>query len=215
MSARKHAVKVSLNSGELARLDRARGRTERAVYLRTLLYQPPDISEIATHAEALAILSNLARAAPPPRSRSSALFAITRGATTLTTSSQGCSTTNNRAQRGGGPFYANGSSRVGRLELAGEQLTNTRQVDYWIRAIRAVTDLDARKAPLERGTSSSVCFCPRLRDRHGHRVGDHPILTQGDRGGRELHVDYARRPLRVRTRARGGRGRDRRQRVPD
>jgi len=38
MSARKHAVKVSLNSDELARLDRARGRTERAVYLRTLLY---------------------------------------------------------------------------------------------------------------------------------------------------------------------------------
>ena len=62
MSAREHAVKVSLNSDELARLDRARGRTERAVYLRTLLYEPPDISEIATHAEALAILSNLARA---------------------------------------------------------------------------------------------------------------------------------------------------------
>ena len=62
MSTRQHAVKVSLNSDELARLDRARGRTERAVYLRTLLYEPPDISEIASHAEALAILSNLARA---------------------------------------------------------------------------------------------------------------------------------------------------------
>jgi hypothetical protein len=55
MSARKHAVEVSLNSDELARFDRTRGRTERAVYLRTLLYQPRDISEIATHAEALAI----------------------------------------------------------------------------------------------------------------------------------------------------------------
>ena len=62
MSAREHAVKVSLNSDELARLDRARGRTERAVYLRTLLYEPPNITEIASHKEALAILSNLARA---------------------------------------------------------------------------------------------------------------------------------------------------------
>jgi hypothetical protein len=62
MCARKHAVKVSLNSEELARLDRARGSAERAVYLRTLLYEPPDISEIASHKEALAILSRLARA---------------------------------------------------------------------------------------------------------------------------------------------------------
>jgi hypothetical protein len=62
MNTREHAVKVSLNSDELARLDRARGSAERAVYLRTLLYQPPDISEVATHAEALAVLSRLARA---------------------------------------------------------------------------------------------------------------------------------------------------------
>ena len=41
MNAREHAVKVSLSSDELARLDRARGRTERAVYLRTLLSEPP------------------------------------------------------------------------------------------------------------------------------------------------------------------------------
>jgi hypothetical protein len=32
------------------------------VYLRRLLYQPPDISEIATHRDSLALLSNLARA---------------------------------------------------------------------------------------------------------------------------------------------------------
>ena len=62
MNTREHAVKVSLNSEELARLDRARGSAERAVYLRTLLYQPPDITEIASHKEALAILSGLARA---------------------------------------------------------------------------------------------------------------------------------------------------------
>jgi hypothetical protein len=62
MNTREHAVKVSLNSDELARLDRARGRTDRAVYLRTLLYEPPDVSEVASHKEALVILSNLARA---------------------------------------------------------------------------------------------------------------------------------------------------------
>jgi hypothetical protein len=62
MNTREHAVKVSLNSDELARLDRARGSAERAVYLRTLLYEPPNITEIASHKEALAILSRLARA---------------------------------------------------------------------------------------------------------------------------------------------------------
>jgi hypothetical protein len=62
MSARTHAIKVSLTSEELARLDRDRGHTERAVCLRRLLYEPPDVSEIATHRESLAILSNLARA---------------------------------------------------------------------------------------------------------------------------------------------------------
>ena len=62
MNTREHAVKVSLNSEELARLDRARGSAERAVYLRTLLYEPPNITEIASHKEALAILSRLARA---------------------------------------------------------------------------------------------------------------------------------------------------------
>jgi hypothetical protein len=62
MSARKHTVKVSLNSDELARLDRTRGSAERAVYLRTLLYELPNISEVASHKEALAILSRLARA---------------------------------------------------------------------------------------------------------------------------------------------------------
>jgi hypothetical protein len=62
MDTREHAVKVSLNSDELARLDQARGSTERAVYLRTLLYEPPDVSEVASHKEALALLSRLARA---------------------------------------------------------------------------------------------------------------------------------------------------------
>ena len=102
MNTREHAVKVSLNSEELARIDGARGRTERAVYLRRLLYEPPDVSEVASREEALAILSRLARGGrTPPRSRSSALFAITRGAPTLTTSFRGCSTTNDRGNQGG------------------------------------------------------------------------------------------------------------------
>ena len=61
MSPRRHAVKVSLTSEERARVDRARGHTERAVYMRRLLHEPPDVSEVATHTEAMAILSNLAR----------------------------------------------------------------------------------------------------------------------------------------------------------
>jgi hypothetical protein len=113
MSARKHAVKVSLNSDELARLDRARGRTERDVYLRTLLYQPPDISEVAWHKEALAILSRLARAGG-----TAAAIALERalrdqpGAPTLTTSSRGCSTTN-EVLLGLGPFSARERTHTG------------------------------------------------------------------------------------------------------
>jgi hypothetical protein len=61
MSARTHPVKVSLNDQELARLDEIRGDEERAVYLRRLLHEPPNGSEVATHTEALAILTRLAR----------------------------------------------------------------------------------------------------------------------------------------------------------
>jgi hypothetical protein len=61
MSARSNAIKVSLNDQELARLDELRGEEERAVYMRRLLHEPPDGSEVATHTEALAILTRLAR----------------------------------------------------------------------------------------------------------------------------------------------------------
>jgi len=54
-------VKVSLTAQELARLDELRGDEERAVHLRRLLHEPPDGSEVATHSEALAILTRLAR----------------------------------------------------------------------------------------------------------------------------------------------------------
>ena len=61
MSAREHKVTVSLNDQELARLDEIRGDAERAVFLRRLLHEPPSGNEVATHSEALAILSRLAR----------------------------------------------------------------------------------------------------------------------------------------------------------
>lgn len=61
MSARTHHIKVSLSDQEAARLDELRGDEERAVYLRRLLHEPPSGTEIATHGEAMAILSRLAR----------------------------------------------------------------------------------------------------------------------------------------------------------
>jgi hypothetical protein len=61
MSARKHHIKVSLSDQEAARLDEIRGDEERAVYLRRLLHEPPSGNEVATHGEAMAILSRLAR----------------------------------------------------------------------------------------------------------------------------------------------------------
>lgn len=61
MSGRRHHVKVSLSDQEAARLDELRGNEERAVYLRRLLHGPPDGSEVASHTEALALLTRLAR----------------------------------------------------------------------------------------------------------------------------------------------------------
>jgi hypothetical protein len=61
VGSRSHTVKVSLNDQEAARLDERRGDEERAVYLRRLLHEPPSGNEAATHGEALAILTRLAR----------------------------------------------------------------------------------------------------------------------------------------------------------
>ena len=61
MNRRSNYVKVSLTDSELLRLDELRGGQDRAVYLRQLLYEPPDGSEVATQSEALAILTRLAR----------------------------------------------------------------------------------------------------------------------------------------------------------
>ena len=60
---RPHEVMVRLNDDELARLDQLRsGVTGRAVYLRNLLREPPTDRDVADRTEALAILSQLARA---------------------------------------------------------------------------------------------------------------------------------------------------------
>ena len=61
MSNRRHYVKVSLNDQEAARLDEIRGDDERAVYLRRLLHEPTKGTEVATHTEAMTILTRLAR----------------------------------------------------------------------------------------------------------------------------------------------------------
>ena len=59
--ARHNKVLVSLTDQELVRLDEFRGGVSRAVYFRQLLQGPPDRSEVASHGEALAILTQLAR----------------------------------------------------------------------------------------------------------------------------------------------------------
>ena len=60
---RPHEVMVRLNDDELARLDELRsGVTARAVYLRNQLREPPAERDVANHQEALAILSEMARA---------------------------------------------------------------------------------------------------------------------------------------------------------
>jgi hypothetical protein len=58
---RDNPVQVKLNDAELARLDELRGSSSRPAFLRCLLRAPPDSREVATHEEALAILSAQAR----------------------------------------------------------------------------------------------------------------------------------------------------------
>ena len=60
---RRNEVMVRLSNSELARLDELRGGvTPRAVYLRDLLREPPADQDVADHREALALLSEQARA---------------------------------------------------------------------------------------------------------------------------------------------------------
>ncbi len=59
---RRHEVTVRLSDSELERLDERRTGTARAVYLRTLLREPPTEKDIADRQEILALLSEQARA---------------------------------------------------------------------------------------------------------------------------------------------------------
>ena len=60
---RTNEVMVRLSDSELARLDELRrGVTPRAVYLRNLLRESPADRDVADHREALALLSEQARA---------------------------------------------------------------------------------------------------------------------------------------------------------
>ena len=54
-------VMVSLSEHEAAQLDERRGVEDRAVYCRRLLQEPYNASDVATHSEALGILTRLAR----------------------------------------------------------------------------------------------------------------------------------------------------------
>jgi hypothetical protein len=52
---------VRLDDREVAVLDEHRGSTPRATYLRRLLHEPPKEQDVASRAEAMAILTRLAR----------------------------------------------------------------------------------------------------------------------------------------------------------
>ena len=61
MSRRRHDVMVRLDDREVAVLDEHRGSTPRATYLRQLLHEPRREQDVASRAEAMAILTRLAR----------------------------------------------------------------------------------------------------------------------------------------------------------
>jgi hypothetical protein len=58
---RVHEIKVRVDDGELAVLDELRSGVSRAAYLRNLIRRPPEVADVASKEEALAILSAMAR----------------------------------------------------------------------------------------------------------------------------------------------------------
>ncbi|MDQ5831950.1 MAG: hypothetical protein M3550_02690 [Actinomycetota bacterium] len=59
---REHEIKIRLSEGELAQLDELRPPgMPRAVFLRSLVHKPPDVADVASAEEALAILTAMAR----------------------------------------------------------------------------------------------------------------------------------------------------------
>ena len=61
MATREHKIDVRLNEDELALVDEMRNGVSRAAYVRSLIRRPPEVGDVATKEEALAILSALAR----------------------------------------------------------------------------------------------------------------------------------------------------------
>jgi hypothetical protein len=59
--SRIHEVRVRLDDDELAVLDEMRNGVSRAAHLRSLIRKPSEVTDVATHHEALAILTRLAR----------------------------------------------------------------------------------------------------------------------------------------------------------
>ena len=59
--SRENEIKLRLDDTELARLDELRGGVPRAAFVRSLLRGDPQDPDIASRAEALSILTSLAR----------------------------------------------------------------------------------------------------------------------------------------------------------
>jgi hypothetical protein len=58
---RTHEVRVRLDEDELAVLDGMRSGVSRAAFVRSLIRKPPEVGDVASKEEALAILSAMAR----------------------------------------------------------------------------------------------------------------------------------------------------------
>ena len=73
MSRRENKVEVMVNDEELAELDELRGGRPRAAFIRSLLRGIPENADVASRAEALSILTGLAR-----EGRTTAAIALAR-----------------------------------------------------------------------------------------------------------------------------------------
>ena len=71
--SRENEVKLRLNDAELDRLDELRGGVPRAAFVRSLIRGDPQAPDVASRAEALSILTSLAR-----EGRTSAAIALVR-----------------------------------------------------------------------------------------------------------------------------------------
>jgi hypothetical protein len=56
-----HEIKVRVDDDELAELDAIRNGVSRAAFVRSLIRNPPEVKDVASYEEALAILTAMAR----------------------------------------------------------------------------------------------------------------------------------------------------------